>query len=786
MKNGWISKDQIYIPEVRKKGFQSSVIIRNYIPPKEKIKSGYRVENREETTLLDETHQDEKMILLDETYPDEETVLLSDEYVDDEATVLLQEMPTAIMYIKHIRTNTIIKIDSDQFIIGKSSACDYMIEGNLQSGGGGVVYKAYHKRLKNYVILKKLKRRSANMRINRQEVDILKNLSHMYLPQVLDFLTVKGDIYTVMSFIPGKSFKELLDEKASFTQNQLIIWGMQLCSALHYLHSQNPPIIHGDIKPANIMLTPEGNICLIDFNISFYLDGNTVLGYSEGYASPEQYIIALDRKSSNTTLPKHSVIDEKSDIYSVGATFFHLITGYRLDEKRSFKSEEKRLLQENVSDAFVNVILKSIEVDRKKRYANAYELYQGFRNIHKKDKRYKQLLTSQWIIRGGLVLCLAVSIVLEGYGIHTLKLEKVDKYNHIVEKQVKYREAQNYEEENAEYENAVKLIPSNIESYYQNACTLYELEEYEKCIEFIDYDIFQNEKLSQNEDRLAEIYYLKAESYFELENYGESVKAFEQLIGIGGDEAVYYRDYAIALAYNEEMDQAQKVLEKALDHGLEEESIYYAKGEIDKALGEWGNAIEEFKDCISISEDNKLKMRSYVLISDIYEKQGDLSGKRQILLEAQNNLPVENQLLILERLVQTDIDLAENGQTDLRNEAIETSCKIIDQGWETYTTYNNLAILYQKQGDLENAKNILNTMITNYGDDYNIEKRFAFLEIDQQEMKANEERDYSAFLEYYEKAEKMYYDQLKNNDSDEEMQLLENVYQQVENGGWVN
>ena len=77
-------------------------------------------------------------------------------------------------------------------------------------------------------------------------------------------------------------------------------------------------------------------------------------------------------------------------------------------------------------------------------------------------------------------------------------------------------------------------------------------------------------------------------------------------------------------------------------------------------------------------------------------------------------------------------------------------------------------------------------MITNYGDDYNIEKRFAFLEIDQQEMKANEERDYSAFLEYYEKAEKMYYDQLKNNDSDEEMQLLENVYQQVENGVWIN
>ena len=143
----------------------------------------------------------------------------------------------------------------------------YEILERLGEGSGGVVYKAYHRRLRQPVVLKKMKNRSISRAVNRQEVDILKNLHHSYLPQVLDFLEVDGDVYTVMSYIPGKSFAQLLNEGQHFTQKQLIRWGMQICSALNYLHNQKPPVIHGDIKPANIMLTPEGNICLIDFNI---------------------------------------------------------------------------------------------------------------------------------------------------------------------------------------------------------------------------------------------------------------------------------------------------------------------------------------------------------------------------------------------------------------------------------------------------------------------------------------------------------------------------------------
>lgn len=658
----------------------------------------------------------------------------------------------------------------------------YEIIGYLQSGSGGAVYKAYHKRLKKEVVLKRIKQKNVNMRINRQEVDILKNLNHSYLPQVLDFLNVDGEIYTVMSFIPGHSFKELLEEGVHFTQNQLIRWGMQLCSALYYLHSQNPPIVHGDIKPANIMLTPQGNICLIDFNISFFMDENTVLGYTEGYTSPEQYIIALDKKSIHA-IPNHTVVDEKSDIYSVGATFYHLITGHKLERRRSGREYEE--LQEHVSEGLASVIMKAIVLERDKRYANAYEMYQAFQNICKKDKRYQRLLTRERAIRAGLILLLGISIAGTGYGIHEVKLERLEKYNNLVEKQVIYREAGKYGKERKVYKSAIKVFPDKLESYYQNAYTLYDEEKYEKCIDFVEYDVLQNEKADIIDERMGDLYYLEAESYFQLEDYKNSVDIFEKAFQFGAKDSLYYRDYAIALAYNGNTEKAEEILQDAIDKGLNEDSIHFTKGEIEKALNNESDAISEFRQCIGITKDDQLKTRAYLLLSEIYEEAGEDKEERAILLEARNNLPMENQMQILEKLIQVDINLADDGDTQLRNEAINLSKEVIEQGWETYTTYNNLAILYQKQKNLAETADILTQMIELYGDDYNIEKHLAFLEIDKQEQKGNDFRDYSAFEKYYERAEKLYYAQLKSNDTDSEMQLLENVYQQVRSGGWL-
>lgn len=169
----------------------------------------------------------------------------------------------------------------------------YEIQEKIGAGGGGVVYLGRHLRLDKQVVLKADKRTlKAGTETLRREVDMLKNLSHTYIPQVYDFVQEDGIVYTVMDFIQGESLDKLLGRKELPSQPQAIKWACQLLEALSYLHDRPPHgILHGDIKPANIMLRPNGDVCLIDFNIALALgeDGAVKVGFSRGYASPEHY-----------------------------------------------------------------------------------------------------------------------------------------------------------------------------------------------------------------------------------------------------------------------------------------------------------------------------------------------------------------------------------------------------------------------------------------------------------------------------------------------------------------
>lgn len=659
----------------------------------------------------------------------------------------------------------------------------YEILDKLGEGAGGIVYKAYHKRLRQEVVIKQHRRSAVSLTGSRREVDILKNLHHSYLPQVLDFFEIDGDVYTVMSYVPGKSFAQLLAEGYRFTPKELIRWGMQICSALNYLHSQNPPVIHCDIKPANIMLTPRGDICLIDFNISFYLGDTAVLGYTNGYTSPEQYIMALSHESGqNEAGDVH--IDERTDIYSVGATLYHLAVGQKVGDYRERINAE--YLAQFTGDSFAQVIERALRIDPAQRYQSAYDMFRALENIPKKDSRYLSLLHRQTAVRIVLVVLLAGFIVLGGYGISRIKSERVDAYNGLVEEQISLIEAGDYEGQEQVFEEASELLPSSLESYYQNAYSLYKQEKFEDCISFIDYDICQNEQLDLVQARMADVYYLRADSYFRLEQYEEAADAYEDVFRMGTRHTEYYRDYAITLAYAGDEEEAQKVLQEAIDYGLTEDSVYYAKGEIENALGRQDAALQEFKECISITDDMEMKTRAYLMMSDIYEEKGSDASRRDVLLEAREELPAEEQLQVLERLASADIELADTtGKKEYREEAIEVLTQIIDQGWGTFDTADTLAIQYEKQGEIEQARKTVDQMLETYGEDYRIYMRYAFLEIDTQELKENAQRDYSQFAEYYEKAEELYHEQVKDNNTDAQMQLLEDVYGQVKEGGWL-
>lgn len=284
----------------------------------------------------------------------------------------------------------------------------------IGSGGGGNVYLARHIRLNKKVVLKADKRKlSTRPELLRREVDVLKDLSHTYIPQVYDFFAEGDTVYTAMDYIEGESLDKPLKRGERFSQPQVIEWTRQLLEALSYLHSPthgDPPrgFVHSDIKPANIMRTPTGNICLIDFNISLALGEENFVGYSAGYASPEHYgldySIGLDDKGStfnandptrymgtkeSSSFSKRTVVpDVRSDIFSTGAVMYHLLSGVR---PAMSALEVTPLSEKEFSPQLVRIITKAMQPNPDLRYQSADEMLCALNDLHENDPRTKRL-----------------------------------------------------------------------------------------------------------------------------------------------------------------------------------------------------------------------------------------------------------------------------------------------------------------------------------------------------------------------------------------------------------
>lgn len=195
----------------------------------------------------------------------------------------------------------------------------YEIIGKIGLGGGGVIFLARHLRLQTDVVVKKIKDDVLGRVESRKESDILKKLKHPYLPRVYDFIETEDGVYTVMDYIKGENLEDAVKRHGKFSQKQVKKWAEQLGEALAYLHSQQPPIIHSDIKPANIMLTKEGDVCLIDFNISLAMGESveSAVGISAGFSPPEQYRdpAMYARITHNYTLQKSQHMNGRKQVF---------------------------------------------------------------------------------------------------------------------------------------------------------------------------------------------------------------------------------------------------------------------------------------------------------------------------------------------------------------------------------------------------------------------------------------------------------------------------------------
>lgn len=221
----------------------------------------------------------------------------------------------------------------------------YRIVHLVGQGGMGAIYQAEDTRLEGRLCaLKEIIPEPGDSREHyeqiqaqfHREASVLARLDHPNLPKVSDYFLYSGRDYLVMDFVPGRDLRELVEEARSqgqfLTEQQVLSWAEQLCDALEYLHMQDPPVLHRDIKPANIKLTPAGTIKLVDFGLVKLMtpDDNRTVTILQGRGTI-QYT-PLEQYGGDTG---HT--DARSDIYSLGATLYHLLTAQPpLEAKQRF------------------------------------------------------------------------------------------------------------------------------------------------------------------------------------------------------------------------------------------------------------------------------------------------------------------------------------------------------------------------------------------------------------------------------------------------------------------
>lgn len=326
----------------------------------------------------------------------------------------------------------------------------YKILSEIGHGGMSVVYMAINEKANKTWAVKEV-RKDGKMDFNtvRQglmaEIETLKKLKHPNLPSIIDVIEDADSFIIVMDYIEGRSLDKIIEENGAQPESFVVEWAKQLCDVFGYLHSRTPPIIYRDMKPANVMLKPDGNIMVIDFgtakNYEIDLGETTGIG-TIGYAAPEQYIgSGLGRT------------DARTDIYCLGMTLYHLLTN--VDPCKNLISDRSiRAVNPTLSRGLDAIVQKCTQYQPSDRYQNCAELMYDLENYQILEPLYKKRQKRKL---GCFVAVVGLSALLAGTGAvlgHTATKMATDTYAVTMDSAAK---AVEYEEKLALYQEGIAI-----------------------------------------------------------------------------------------------------------------------------------------------------------------------------------------------------------------------------------------------------------------------------------------------------------------------------------------
>lgn len=394
----------------------------------------------------------------------------------------------------------------------------YKILSEIGHGGMSVVYMAINEKANKTWAIKEVRKDGVlDFESVRQglivETDMLKKLKHPHLPSIVDVIENENSFLIVMDYIEGNALDTILQEYGPLPQEYVIEWAKQLCDVLGYLHSRTPAIIYRDMKPANIMLKPDGSITLIDFGTAReYKEKNladtTCLG-TIGYAAPEQF-------------GGMGQTDARTDIYCLGTTLYHLVTGHNPSDP-PYEVKLIREINPALSGGLENIISKCVQKNPEERYQSCAELmydlehYDEIDDIYQKEQRKKI---------SGFVVTLCMSILCGIFGLLTNYASQQmasDEYQEIISEAGKTLD---YDEKVRLYESAILVSnKAGEKAAYEGMIKLFKEDSvYDTTEEKILIKALKNNQdaIKDNVDNYVDIYFETGKLYWYYYDYGEN------------------------------------------------------------------------------------------------------------------------------------------------------------------------------------------------------------------------------------------------------------------------
>lgn len=537
----------------------------------------------------------------------------------------------------------------------------YKILSEIGHGGMSIVYMAINEKANKTWAIKEVRKDGViDFDAVKQglivETEMLKKLSHPHLPSIIDVIEEKDTFLIVMDYIEGNPLSKSLAEYGAQPQEQVIDWAMQLCDVLGYLHNRKPPIIYRDMKPSNIMLKPDGNLMLIDFGTAREfkeknLADTTCLG-TIGYAAPEQF-------------GGKGQTDARTDIYCLGTTLYHLVTGKDPCEP-PYELLPIRQINSNLSEGLQRIIQKCTQKNPEDRYQSCAELMYDLEHYGELDGKFRRRQKRKLAAFLSTMFLTAALAGISGWGYLKGEQKKSENYQVIL---AKASDVSITEEDRITYYlEAIATDPTDTRAYLEmtemflsgeedaelsksEAAVFTQLQAGIDTKSSSGYSstIYPLEKLkSANPKGYEEVCYEIGSAYW----YDYEVESDRFTVAVGWfQEAV--ESYGTAQIYCE-IGECQQQIKKYSGQNRTEK-MYEAYGQLWQELGQLEEAVRE--------EEDETKLLVWKEIADT------ISEKAQYFMV---NTPTEELLEMLERLEQ------EAGQLGKETAFVEIQTSVAD------------------------------------------------------------------------------------------------------------